>query len=810
MTRRLVSACHGSIPPLCGGMLLGLATMPALAASTSQPADAPVQSRLRLATVLASLHTDRETKGEVRPTAAVDIDSSSATPESPPLTLSWTYQLPGIATAKSAAAGPGSLVEGNSSASVPAPEQPKPGNKPGSADAPAIPVRRSTIAKSEPRDTLIDASRKTKRTADTIAAPVAPLMVASEDAASPAQTGSTDAKVVGDEEFLPAEEANIESTVADLPVPSRSKGSPTPNSSAPTQKRWGVAPIRWGGIVSVGVRRNSSDTSSGSTSQVYEGRLRANSYIWRPYFALVSGDFALTSIRSQESGDVSSNNLVGTSVTGSGTLQLFPQSRFPFSASLTLSDSRSEGSFSDSNIKQQRLSLRQDYRPQTGRWTSAAGYDRSELTGDFGSDVVDRVFGNFSNSLERHSINLTGDFSRNQAAEQTGKSYFLGANHGFAYSDELSLSTNASLTGQQFDLDTDSATTQSLQVFSYGNWSPAESKLRGSANLRYFQTNNTVGGTNFTNRTIGGAASLNYQASRNLSIFGSAGLSADTDNNLTSNQSLGLSYSGDPLRFGNYDYTWFTSASLSNATSGEGDSFRSLNGSVGHSLMRTWQTSAQTTLSGSLNQSVSSSRSTGIGSSSATTLSHGASLGMQANAGEALTGYLSASASDSRTTGDTTSSFQMLNVQLTGSWRINQNSELDSNMTWQWSRQESENDQPVVLVDELGRPIFREDTSRSGNTSLAGGLGYSHRRVFGLRGLRYRLDFRANTNRDDSRRFGNPNAQRQQDRATLDLDQRLFYRIGRLDTELQYRIAEIEGRRNQLIFFRVSREFGSF
>nr|NMF99873.1 hypothetical protein [Aromatoleum toluolicum] len=643
-----------------------------------------------------------------------------------------------------------------------------------------------------------------------MAAPVAQQKVASEDEASPAQSGSADAKVVGDEEFLPADEANIEPTIADLPVPSRSKGSPTPNSPPPSQKRWGVAPIRWGGIVSVGVRRNNSDTTSGSTSQVYEGRLRANSYVWRPYIALVSGDFALTSIRSQESGDVSSSNLIGTSVTGSGTLQLFPQSRFPFSASLTLSDSRSEGSFSDSNIKQQRLSLRQDYRPQTGRWTTAAGYDRSELTGDFGSDVVDRVFGNFSNSVDRHSVNLTGDFSRTLADEQSGKSYFFGANHGFAYSDELSLSTNASLTGQQFDLDTDSATTQSLQVFSYGNWSPAESKWRGSANLRYFQTSNTVGGENFTNRTIGGAASLNYQASRNLSFFGTAGLSADTDNNLTSNQSLGASYSGEPLRFGNYDYTWFTSASLSNATSGEGDSFRSVNGAVGHSLMRTWQTSAQTTLSGSLNQSVSSSRSTGIGSSSATTLSHGASLGMQANAGETLTGYLSASASDSRTTGDTTSSFQMLNVQLTGNWRINQNSELDSNLTWQWSRQESDNDQPVVLVDELGRPLFREDTSRSGNTSLGGGLGYSHRRLFGLRGLRYRLDFRANTNRDDSRRFGNPNAQRQQDRATLDLDQRLFYRIGRLDTELQYRIAEIEGRRNQLIFFRVSREFGSF
>lgn len=809
LTRRLVSACHGPIPPLWGGMLLGLATMPALAASTPQTPDTPAQPRLRLATVLASLHQNRDSRAAVPPPTNVDSDPASAAPESLPLSLSWTYQLP-LPPTQPATGGPESSVDGSSRAPAPPPGRPIPGNKPDGGDTAAIPVRRSTVAKSESPDTSTDASGKTRRTASAAAEPATPLMVASEDSTSAPRTGGSDANVVGDAEFLPADESTIGSTVADLPVPPRRKGSPASNPSAASQKRWGVAPIRWGGTISAGLRHNSSDTSSGSTSQVYEGRLRANSYIWRPYIALVSGDFALTTMRSQESGDASSNNLLGTSVTGSGALQLFPQSRFPFSASLSLSDSRSEGSFSDSNVKQRRLSLRQDYRPQVGQWTSSAGYDRSELTGNFGSDTVDRVFGNFSNSLDRHSVNVTGDFSRNQAAEQSAKSYFLGVGHGFAYSDELSLSTNASFTGQQFDLEDGSAKTQSTQVYSFANWSPAESKWRGSANLRYFQADSAVGGENFASRTFGGAGSLNYQASRNLSFFGSAGLNVDNDNNMTSNESLGISYSGDPLRFGNYDYTWFSSASLSNASSAEGDSFRSVSGSVGHSLMRTWQTSEQSTLSGSLNQSVSSSRSTGVGSSSAMTFSHSASISMQANSGDSLAGYLSATGSDSRTTGDTTSSFQMLNVQLTGNWRINPNSELDSNLTWQWSRQESEGNQPVVIVDDLGRPLFREDTSRAGNTSLSGGLGYSHRRFLGLRGLRYRLDFRANTNRDDSRRFGNPNALRQQDRATLDLDQRLFYRIGRLDTELQYRIAEIEGRRNQLIFFRVLREFGSF
>nr|WP_246264352.1 hypothetical protein [Aromatoleum toluvorans] len=641
-------------------------------------------------------------------------------------------------------------------------------------------------------------------------------MVAADNTGSASPTTGSDAKVVGDGDFLPADELNAEPAVADLPVPSRNNGSgATSGEAAASRKRWGMAPVRWGGTLSVGLRHNSSENSTASTAQVYEARLRANSYIWKPYIALVSGDFALTTVRTKESGDIASNNLIGTSVTGSGSLSLFPQSRFPFNASLAVSDSRSEGSFSDSNVKQTRLSLRQDYRPQLGQWSAAAGYDRSELTGTFGSDTVDRVFGNYSNTLGKHSVNLSGDFSNSRTVDQSSKNYFLGAIHGYSFSDELSLNTNASITGQQFDLGSQgissTAKTQSTQIFSYANWTPMDSKWRGSANLRYFQTSNTIRGASFENRTLGGAASATYQASRNLNFFGTVGLNVDSNRRTNSNQSLGVSYTGDPLRLGSYDYTWFSSASVANATSGEGSAFRSLNGSLGHSLVRSWQLSEQTLLNGSLNQSITNSRTTGLGSSSTTTLGHGASLSMQANAGDRLTGYLSASFSDSRTRGDAASNFQLLNVQLTGNWRIDGNSELDSNLTWQWSRQQSENlNQPVVLIDEFGRPLFREDTSRTGNTSLSGGVGYGHRRFLGIRGLRYRLDFRANTNRDDSRRFGNPDALREQDRATLDLDQRLFYRIGRLDTELQYRIAEIEGQRNQLIFFRVIREFGSF
>jgi hypothetical protein len=191
-------------------------------------------------------------------------------------------------------------------------------------------------------------------------------------------------------------------------------------------------------------------------------------------------------------------------------------------------------------------------------------------------------------------------------------------------------------------------------------------------------------------------------------------------------------------------------------------------------------------------------------------LTHSASLSYSATAGDNLNGYLSGSLSDTRTFGDNATSFQMLNVQLTGQWRIDAYSGMNSNLTWQVSRQQSDSSEVVIITDEFGRPQVVNTSTRNQNSNISGSLGYSHSRLFGVRGLRYRLDFRANTANDSSRRFGNPDAPREADRATLDLDQHLNYRIGRLDTELQLRIAEIEGSRHQLLFFRVSRDFGQF
>ncbi|WP_332672804.1 hypothetical protein [Aromatoleum sp.] len=785
-----------ALVPLVSGVLIG-AAWPAYAAPADDSAPPP---RLRLALALESVTSApvASAGGLARDT---DVAHDSTTPEtvSTPLRLATSLQ-----------------------ASLP-PARPASPGEPADAPARRLPPqpagRRGDPAAPTPRPgSRADNSRDGRQTGPS--SPASPATTGSNSArdgspapAAPASgDGAIAAAVEGDGEFLPADELDPPlPTTRPQPGTLGGSGFGTPS---PPKRNWGIAPVRWGGSLGAGFRRRSADESDASSEQVYEARLRASSFIMQPYIALVSGDFGLTMVRSQ-SDDAANSNLTGTSINGSGTLNVFPQSRFPFQASLALSDSRSDGSLASSNTERRRLALQQDYRPIVGTWRASGQYDRSELTGDFGVDTVDRVGASFSGTLGEHSVTTNGSFSRNESREQTTDDLFVLGSHGVRLSDAMTVDTSATFTRQEFELGESDfqfdGNTQSAQVFSYLSWTPADSPWRGTVNARYFQTDSQSGDTAYDSRNFGGAASLSYVASRNLNLFGSVGANSSSNGELSSSQNFGLNYSADPVTFGrNNVYNWFGSTSLSNSTSSEGEAVRAANASVGHSLSRSWQPSAYSFLNGSLNQSIGSSRSAGLGAVSSNTLSHGASLSLQANAGDRLSGFLSTSVSDSRVTGDSPSTFQMLNIQLSGRWRIDAYAELNSNLTWQLSRQESSTLNEFLLIDEFGNPVFIDTTDQSRNSSISGNIGYSHNRAFGLRGMRYSADFRANTARDNARRRGDPDAEREPDRATLDLDQRLRYSIGRLDTELQLRVAEIEGRRSELLFFRVNRHFGAY
>ncbi len=594
----------------------------------------------------------------------------------------------------------------------------------------------------------------------------------------------------------PAPDANVEA------APQDTNATETTPDDDGVAKRWGLAPIRWGGTVSLGFRQRDSDTAGQSSERQLETRLRASSYLVQPWIARIGADLSLTFIDADNEGN---NNLAASSITGTTTLNVFPLSRFPFQASLSLSDSRTDGAVADTDYRRTRLSLRQEYRPPRDSWSSFAQYDLSRLTGSFGDDTVNRLAGGLKLTRERHTLNLDGSYARNDRADDGSVTdRVASARHGFRASDALMIETLATYSDSNFDnagVAGFTGSNQTLQAYSFANWTPINSPWRATASVRYLGSQNSGAGTDLTLRSIGATGSLNYQANRNLGFFGSLTLTRSETgkaDSLTSAQTLGANYSADPLTFGNYSYNWYGSGSVSNVSTDD-DNQRSTSVAAGHSLNRSWVMSEISTLSLTATQGLTTVHASGIDAISTNTLNHSVGLAWRTAPAEGLLTYVSANVSDSRTRGDADSDFRLYNLQANGSWRLSPRAELTANLTWQRTTQRRE-----TASTSAGSQAFDRPT----DTNVSANITYNHSAIFGVRNLRYALRFTANTFQTDSRLSGNPDASRE--RVTRDLDQRLRYRIGRMHGELQLRVATVDGKENALLFFKLSRDFGSF
>lgn len=91
---------------------------------------------------------------------------------------------------------------------------------------------------------------------------------------------------------------------------------------------------------------------------------------------------------------------------------------------------------------------------------------------------------------------------------------------------------------------------------------------------------------------------------------------------------------------------------------------------------------------------------------------------------------------------------------------------------------------------------------------LLGSASYTHTRFLGYRGLRYNLLFTADTRLRDERLLGNTNGEIDQARWTL--NNRLDYRIGRLEFRFNAAMNDVGGKKNALLFFQVIRQIGAY
>ena len=575
---------------------------------------------------------------------------------------------------------------------------------------------------------------------------------------------------------------------------------PAPGVTREPQRRLGLAPVRWGGVVSYDIRKTTSDGEPDQLTHAQGVQVRAATYLWQPYIAQLSGNFGLTT--SQEDSDQPTNGNA-TGVSGGLALSLFPVSRYPFLASFDRSDSRASDTFTSTDYISTRYSMRQDYRPINRSDSYALNWDRSVLEGQaFGEDQVDALSATFNRQMKHYNWDVAANVTVSDQGDTGDSSRFLRASARHAWQPEdsnLSLDSLASINDTRLNQPTlaGQASNNSLfyQINSFATWRPEnDSALLLIGGARLFRTENVLGGNQTFSQVISGNVGANYNLNPRASVAGGITLSHIQSNDAQSvlvGLNGSISYAADPLKVGNYSYLWRANGNLSQQFSSVGSNQSAIGAGAGHSLGRDWTLSPTSSVSLTLNQDISTTMSNEESSGNSQLLSHGGSLSWRFNPGDSSSAYLALSASDARSFGDQPTNFQMLNLQANGLINLSRYASASANLTFQWSNQDS----------------AAATAGESSQTSAFGSLSYLHSRFMNINQLRYSALLNLDTYNVNTRLQGNVSAGRDPIRKSF--EQRLEYRLGRLDLRLSALLAEIDGKKNAMLLLRIGREFGA-
>ena len=570
---------------------------------------------------------------------------------------------------------------------------------------------------------------------------------------------------------------------------------------------WKIPPIRWGGDVSFNL---SSTGSQGAprTTQVFESLgLRADSYVFQPWFARVSGALRVMQVNEGLTKRLATGDTGSTTFTGNGNLALFPVSRFPLTASYDVSDSRTSGELVPNGYTSRRLALRQSYAPLTGNANYQLSFDRSAISSDAGgTDIAKSLVGTMNDHIGFHTYNLNAS-SYNNTHTNTGDNSqinYFSANHSYRPESTFSLNNMVNLGSSDFRFSSNGTTADStnrfVQMNSFATWRPEEtSPLMLTGGARLYQARSAANGAETESSTIAGNAAATYTLNRNTVLTGAGMMTqarSDGRDTTLTNLSAGANYTGDPIRFGEYSYGWGGGANVSRQDISDQGSTNTVGTRIGHNLNRGFRLSENSNVQ--VNASQSFSKNTGSLALQTLATSGGASWNLRPS--DATSTLLALNATDSRSSGTGPSQhFQMVNLQANGQMQINRYSSGGINMTIQGTRQ------TIDTFSNLGTPA----APTSGfNWTTNGGLNYQHMQAFGVPRLRYTAMFNANQFQYRTRFEGDINAPIA--RVNKNFEQRFDYNIGRTELQLLMRFAEMEGRSNNMIFFRILRQFGSY
>jgi len=584
-------------------------------------------------------------------------------------------------------------------------------------------------------------------------------------------------------------------------APAETGGEP---AAAELRQRWQIAPIRWGGDIGFVASVTDSDGQQRRTQFNEVLNVRAASYIWQPWFMQVMGGVGLLLSQSHQAEEASAqgsgvrtgDSSASRGLIGNFDLNVFPVSRFPFRFAVDVTDTRVSGDFVGSDSRSTRIRMQQDYRTPRGDTSYMGRIESSTLSSEnFGRDRVLAVEGQMATAWNNQRLQLNTTYTDNsRSSDELGlRALRLNALHSWRPDELFWVESFGSISQEKrrFAIDSASITSDVRQLNTLANWRTDWDEpliVFGTARLYDATVSGDSGSSNGRAAIV--SASGSYRFSQNLSTFGTAAASyteSGGQGEAVTSQSLGAQYQFDPRVWGPANYLANAGLTLGNQTGGESGSRRLTQATGGHQLMVALPMGTVSGWNLGLSQNVAAISDTEAGAMQ--TLVHSASVSWRYSPPTGLSGFLGLSVGDSRTFGEREGQFQLANFQASVQLRPGPFSRLDANFTAQATRQ-----------------VTRDEPEQRTTRTMSGAVTYQHVRVFGVPRLRYVAQFNAYNQQYDKRLQGDPNALREN--VSWMFEQRLEYLIGRLDSRLTLRVAEVDGKKNASLIASVYRRFG--
>jgi hypothetical protein len=560
-----------------------------------------------------------------------------------------------------------------------------------------------------------------------------------------------------------------------------------------------ASPVRvWGDISSVYRSRDFDRGESQVTEWLNLASINASSYIWQPWFALINGGLTY-SVDDFNASDQPS--VKDKFITGNIQFDLFPGSRFPFSAYVNRSRNELDDDLFARDISNTELGLTQQYRSLSGRHHYRTTYKRNVLDdSSIGNFISDSLQLSSSNQFENQVLHAEAQYDRvsSEIAGDEAISLALTGRQSYDGFEYINIENLVSSSSIHNDFDTRSSEIQTNQFSSLMSWSPAgrdDMNFTASLRLLKLQFNSEFDDNSFSantatqqeNYSLNINQGLNYSISDHVLISESInGLytRSQTQDFFTGNETVGISYTPASIDTILGYYHWSFVSSLNNQH-GDVETDQSLTNQFSHSLSENFALAENSLLQADITQSFLADYR--FENESAETLDHSLSVSWTESSTRAnsVVRFLF---TDSNTQGVEDRSFQLFNLQLSGQYRFNRFSSLSANLTFQRTNQQIDQQHTVHRVNN-------------------GQLDFTRKRLFQIPRLNFRSELQFSQQQSESERIISTFSSDETEH-DISWENNLDYMIGRFESRLSLDFIKNDGQYDRLIKIQFTRSFG--